>query len=278
MKKLLFGGSAALALALPLAAQAADLPPAPAAPAYKAPVVAPEIFSWTGFYIGVNAGGHYDSNVMTATADSVGFLAAGVNPTAFDTALGTTLHPQGFIGGGQAGFNWQAGNFLFGVEADANGLTGSTTRTFVFGPGNAAGLTPGDFVTDSTGSRFLATARARLGVTFDRVLLYATGGAAWGSVQATDTFGAVGGTVVSTISSTTNRFGWTVGGGVEWAIGYNWSFKAEYLYVNLGNFSQSTPAITGFPSTDVAFNHAYSENIARIGVNYRFGGPVVARY
>jgi outer membrane immunogenic protein len=274
MKRLCLATVALAGFAAVGTAGAADLP----APVYKAPVVAPVIFSWTGFYAGVSAGGHWDSDSITATADPVGFTAAAANPVAFDAAVPVTLHPQGFIGGGQVGYNWQTGNFLLGVEADASGLSGTATRTFTFAAGNAAGLATGDFVTDSTNARFLATLRARAGVTFDRALLYVTGGAAWGSVQTTDTFAGVSGTVVSTVNGTTNRFGWTVGGGIEWAFGYNWSFKAEYLYVNLGNFTQTTPAITGFPSTDVAFNHAYTENIARVGLNYHFGGPVVARY
>jgi outer membrane immunogenic protein len=257
---------------------AADLTPAPA-PYYKAPAIAPEPpCIWCGWYIGVNAGGHWDTDQITAAADPVGFTAHGVSAPLFDSAVAGSLHPQGFIGGGQIGYNWQTSNFVFGVEADANGLSGSAARTITGAPLIAAGNLPGDFVSDSAQTRFLATFRGRVGVTFDRVLLYATGGGAWGTVQTTDSFGAFGGTVVSTASNTTSRFGWTVGGGLEYAVTGNWSLKAEYLFVNLGSFNETTAAITGAPSTDITFTHAYTENIARLGVNYRFGGPISTRY
>ncbi len=275
MKKLLVMTTALVAFAAAGSASAADLP---AAPLYKAPPVMAPVFTWTGFYIGVSAGGHWDTDRITASANPVGFVPFLINVPILNNALATSLNPKGFIGGGQIGYNWQTGNFVLGLEADASGMSGTAQRTLTGAPLTAAGLALGDFATDSVKATFLGTVRGRVGVTFDRVLLYATGGAAWGTIQTTDTFGAFSGTVVSTISNTTNRFGWTVGGGVEFAIANNWSFKAEYLYVDLGNFTQTIPAITGAPNTTIAVNHAYTENIARVGLNYRFGGPVVAAY
>ncbi len=224
MKKLLVMTTALVAFAAAGSASAADLP---AAPLYKAPPVMAPVFTWTGFYIGVSAGGHWDTDRITASANPVGFVPFLINVPILNNALATSLNPKGFIGGGQIGYNWQTGNFVLGLEADASGMSGTAQR---------------------------------------------------GTIQTTDTFGAFSGTVVSTISNTTNRFGWTVGGGVEFAIANNWSFKAEYLYVDLGNFTQTIPAITGAPNTTIAVNHAYTENIARVGLNYRFGGPVVAAY
>jgi outer membrane immunogenic protein len=274
MKRLLSASALLVAIAAVGSAKAADLPPAPA---YKAPFIAP-VFSWTGFYIGGTFGGHWDKDNISGVADPVGFTAIGATPALLDSAITGSLHPNGFIGGGEIGYNWQANNYVFGLEVDANAISGDDERTITGMPLVAAGLDTADFVTDTAKEIFLATFRGRLGVTFDRALLFATGGGAWGTLQTTDAFGGVGGTVVGSTSNTTNRLGWTVGGGLEYAVTYNLTIKAEYLYVDLGNFNEATPPIAGFPNTDIAFTHAYTESIARIGFNYKFDGPMGTRF
>jgi outer membrane immunogenic protein len=265
MKKLLCASVAFIALATVNSASAADLPPSPV---YKAPVMVPApAFSWTGFYFGLNAGGHWDRDNISGAPDPVGFTAAGVNPAVLSSLIGGSLHPNGFIGGGQIGYNWQTSNVVFGVEADAQGLTGKSSRTV--SPLIAAGLAPGDFTANSSNAETLVTFRGRIGVTFDRTWLYATGGGAWGTVKTTDTFAAVGGTLISSATTMANRGGWTVGGGVEQALTSNLSIKAEYLFVDLGKFNDTTAPIVGFPATDITFTHSYTENIARAGLNYR---------
>jgi len=268
MKKLLCASVAFIGLATANSANAADLPPAK--PVYKAPAMVPApAFSWTGFYFGLNAGGHWDRDNISGAPDPVGFTAAGVNPAVLSSLIGGSLHPNGFIGGGQIGYNWQTSNVVFGVEADAQGLTGKSSRTAT--PLIAAGLAPGDFIANSSTAETLVTFRGRVGVTFDRTLLYATGGGAWGTVKTTDTFGAVGGTLINSVTTTANRGGWTVGGGVEQALTNNLSIKVEYLFVDLGKFNDATAPIAGFPATDITFTHSYTENIARAGLNYRLG-------
>jgi outer membrane immunogenic protein len=116
--------------------------------------------------------------------------------------------------------------------------------------------------------------RGRIGWAIDRSLLYVTGGLAVATIKTIDTFNAVGGTIVNTTQNTTTRAGWTVGGGWEYAFaGSNWSAKAEYLFADLGTFDTTIPSTPGFPNSDVAVHHKYTENIARFGLNYRFGGP-----
>jgi outer membrane immunogenic protein len=250
------------------AASAADmavkaLPPAPIA----------VIFSWTGFYIGGSLGGHWGSDRITTTTDTAGgFGVAGA--AAIDAASPTTLRPQGFIGGGQIGYNWQASNFVFGLEADASWLDGSASRVLTGIPVIAAG----DFMTNSARAEFLATFRGRAGVAFDRALFYLTGGLAVGTVKTSGTFGHFGGTVVTSTFDSTSRAGWTVGAGLEYAFTNNWSAKVEYLYVDLGSFNTNIPSSAGGAPDSQTVHHKYTDNIARVGLNYRWGGPVVAKY
>ncbi len=273
MKKFLVG-SVALAALIAAPAMAADL--AVRAPVYRAPPPVVPLWSWTGFYIGANIGGHWGKDDITTTTDTGGgFGPAGA--AAIDAASPTSLKPQGVIGGIQGGYNWQFGGGLFGIEADANWLGGSSSRTIP--PGVIPVINPADFMIDTAKATFLGTVRARLGVVFDRVLLYATGGAAFGTLKTTDTFGHFGGTIVTTTSDTTSRTGWTVGGGLEYGFTNNWSAKVEYLYVNLGSFDTIIPGtVAGFPDA-IRVHHKYTDNIVRVGLNYRFGyGPVYAAY
>jgi len=251
-------------------ASAADLPRK--APAYTPPPP-PQVYNWTGFYIGGNAGGHWGTDKITTTTNPVALGAAVA--AELDSRSPVSLHPDGFIGGIQLGYNWQVNNWFIGIEGDANWLGGTASRTLGFA--GAALVNPGDIMTNSSEAKFLATIRPRVGITFDRILLYATGGVAFGTVKTNDTFCGFGcppgdPSVVQAVSATTTRTGWTVGGGLEYGITNNWSVKAEYLYVDLGSFDTVMPtcASCGFP-TDITVHHKYTDNIARAGLNYRFG-------
>src|SRR5262249_36871366 len=159
-------------------------------------------------YIGGNIGYHWDRDSATTAADPIGWTIAGA--AAIDAATGGTVTPRGIMGGGQIGYNWQVGNsFLWGLEADANALAGSATRSVT----GFAVITPADVFTTTAQTNFLATFRGRAGVTFDRVLLYATGGLAVANTKFTDSFGSFGNLVVASVSTTSTRAGWTVGGG-----------------------------------------------------------------
>jgi opacity protein-like surface antigen len=218
--------------------------------------VPPTAVNWTGVYVGVNSGFTFGGSDWT---DSV----TGTSSNVFNTS--------GFVFGGTAGANYQAGPWVFGVEgdgdwADSNGFgTFTTTST--------SSLCAGGCLTKNS---WLAMARGRAGYAFDRFLVYGTGGAAFGNIQANFSTHPV---------TTSTEAGWAAGGGVEYALGAGWSAKAEYLFVDLGNGSCTTncaiqtantnPATEGttpfgppiIPNVAVKFN----ESMVRAGVNYKFG-------
>jgi outer membrane immunogenic protein len=217
MRRVLLATIGLLGLAVTSAA-AADLPRA--MPPTKAPAFIPAVYSWNGFYLGINGGGAWGKS------DWSGF--------------GGT-DPSGGLVGVTAGYNWQSGQWVFGLEADIDwaSIKGSTAC--------------GAFSCE-TKNNWLGTARGRLGWAFDRVMPYITGGAAFGDVKATQ-FG---------IGSTSDtNVGWTVGAGIEAAVIANWTAKIEYLYVDLGDVSCSA-------CLPVASNVDFRTHIVRAGLNYRF--------
>jgi outer membrane immunogenic protein len=269
MRKLVFGLLAATAGAALAAssASAADLPFRAAPPA---PIIAAvPIFTWTGFYVGVNAGyGWQDSN-----NDSGVF----VPPGTFVTAPGATGvvtfgddNGDGFVGGGQLGYNYQVGSFVLGVEADLQwaDLGGSNGVAVV-----PAGF-PVTFVPAGTvgGIDWFGTVRARVGVAFDRALIYATGGFAYGGADDNNGLGFVNDDDV--------RTGWVLGGGLEYAFTNNLTAGIEGLWVNLdrntnGAFigTETTPGGAVLP-VFVPGRDDDSDNeffVARAKLNFKFG-------
>jgi outer membrane immunogenic protein len=206
------------------AAVAADMSPryAQPRPYLKAPAYNP-IYNWTGFYLGLNGGGGWGRSTWDRTG---------------------SLDLSGGVIGGTAGFNWQTGQVVLGIEGDVD-WSGISATTSVFCSAGCA-----------TRNDWLGTVRGRAGYAFDRFLPYLTGGLAVGDIKAT-TPGFAG-------ASQTN-LGWTVGAGVEVAILGNWSAKAEYLHVDLGNFNCGLSC--GLVTPD---NVSFSADLVRGGVNYRF--------
>lgn len=145
-----------------------------------------------------------------------------------------TTRPSGFAGGIQAGYNFHSGPLVFGGEADiqANGASDTFAQWKFSNP-------------------WFGTLRGRVGYAFDNILLYATGGLAFGSVR---------GEAVNGFSESRTTAGWTIGAGAEYGIARNWSAKVEYLYVDLDN---SRFAVTGQPN-------GYQFGLVRFGLNYRF--------
>jgi outer membrane immunogenic protein len=345
MKK--FVSAVAMALALSSgSALAADLP------AFKGPPPAPPPPPpmWTGFYAGLNAGYGFGTSNQVGTAafgaadpDAINLFNFNGSANAISnlalggTALANTgfanVNQNGFIGGAQIGYNWQWGtSFVFGVEADIQGAGirgsgghfGASADTLAFnyvngGPAGVAGINrtaigSGDI---TAGIDWMGTVRGRLGYAWSSLLLFGTGGLAYGGVHAT-AFHSLGTNLTSFDSRTTfcafgaaptcafnpvssasfgpggvarfsdTRVGWTAGGGLEWMFMPSWSLKAEALYYDLGTarFASSpiaVPALTGqflfnIPETRVK----YQGVIVRAGVNYHFNwgapAPVVARY
>ena len=251
------------ALAFTHIASAADLPRK--APAYTPPP--PPVYSWTGCYVGLNAGGVWGHMQDDWTPNPAGFPASG---PAVQADGSTSMDGSGFTGGGQVGCNYQLNQFVLGAEADIQ-YTGLDESRDAFFP--AAGGIGAITIHESFNSKWLATFRGRLGwLVNPAVLIYGTGGLAVANVDTTDSaFFAASGTN-NTVSESTTRAGWTVGGGVEWRFAPQWSVKAEYLYVDLGSFSttsaNSNPAL--FPLATIDHDHHLTENIGRVGVNFHF--------
>ena len=265
-----FMSASVIALAIGTAT-AADYPIGPIiTPQYvvnSAYVVAPG-FSWNGFYVGGNIGGHFGSDKITPTADATGgFGPAGA--AAINAMSPTTLNPIGVIGGIQGGYNWQIGNVLYGLEVDVNAVGGTAQRTLSGFPVNV--ISPGDFMTNSTGATALATVRPRLGWVWDRNLFYITGGYAFGNVRATDTFSFFSGAFVGAFNVSARQSGWTAGAGYEYAFANAWSVKVEYLFVDLRGFINLIPGPLAGAPANIHVQHQYTDNIARVGVNYHFG-------
>lgn len=254
IRALMIAGVASFALAS--GALAADLPSTKGPPVYTPPP--PPSFSWTGFYIGANAGGGFGNTSFDAAGPGV--------------AASSTIAVSGFLGGGQVGFNYEfsgpsiaGANFVIGGEAD---FEGSTVQ------GSAVVAPPITPITGSVSTKldWLGTARARLGLAFGNVLPYVTGGFAYGREsisQSTPTTWSIGSTPT----------GWTAGAGIEYAFAHNLSVKAEYLYVDLSGTSAAIPGDTA----GVLESTHPTLNIVRAGVDWKFDWsapptPVVSKY
>ena len=268
---------------------------------------------WTGFYVGVNAGGGWANSNTTQlgsgpffidqTAPAVAAaLAAGYSGTANFGIPGRSN--GGFIGGGQIGYNWQFYNsFVAGIEADIQGVAGSSGGNNLLTAAAVPAPLGGSYITSYSGSAhidYFGTVRGRLGWLFTPTLLaYATGGLAYGGVtsniSSVGTYvGPAGGIPFAPVTGATSfgdtRVGWTIGGGLEWLFLPSWSAKVEYLYYDLGSIqttyavAQANPVLpsgTSFNSGVTATTHL-SGNVVRAGLNYHFNwgppAPVVAKY
>jgi outer membrane immunogenic protein len=232
--------------------------PASALPA-RAPV-AP--WNWSGGYIGINAGYGVGNDPFTQE-----FFTPLPSASTFTNA---NVSPTGGLLGGQAGYNWQVGTFVFGFEGDAQWTSLHDTSCGLI---CTTAFAPNSYTTVEQKLDWLATARGRLGWAHDGYLLYVTGGAAFGGIEETD--------AVPTIASASfrqTRTGWTAGGGIETHISGNWTAKLEYLHIDLGSTTNMFAyTFGGFP---FAFSTSSSlrDDIVRAGVNYKFGvGPVAFR-
>lgn len=273
MKRMLIG-IAAVASLLATSAFAADLPMRPYT---QAPMYAESVFNWTGFYLGGNIGyslGRSSNNETISNSLTGAIVATG---TSRDNV-------NGVIGGGQFGYNWQVSNWVAGFEGD---FQGSRERGFAMLVCPGCGSGPSDITSTLTQKlAWFGTVRGRAGVLVTpAVLLYGTGGLAYGEV---DTAGSISGQTAQgsgTVffpSLTSTRVGWTAGAGIEGRIGGNWTAKFEYLYMDLGTASFG-PLATNIPvpvrtNAGASYSSHFTDNILRVGVNYIFNAPVVAKY
>jgi outer membrane immunogenic protein len=285
-RKILLASVGAVALS-GSAALAADLPSQAPPPVYVPPV---PIFTWTGIYVGGQVGYAWASGANRVS---------GVDPItgiAFNTSIGQ--NPNGVIGGANVGYNYQipawswfsSSGVVIGLEGSVDGTSLTNTAAFAFPDGTS--------LTARTRAEIQGSIRGRLGIAWDRLLVYGTGGVAFGGFK-TDfnifgpafvspagvPFGAFGGT--SNFSNT--RVGWTVGGGIQYAITNNWSVRAEYRFTDWGRinntlFSGDTFAVA-FPGIGFVGNRRIQQNQVQVGFDYKFdlfgpfgSTPVVAKY
>jgi outer membrane immunogenic protein len=247
MRKVVFGFVAIGAL-MATPALAADLARRAPTPYYKAPP--PQAFSWTGCYVGVDVGGGWvrdrDTETVTGTATVSQF-----SPT-------STANSSGVMAGGYVGCDYQfASGIVVGALGDAQ------WADIRGGSANFNNMpAPQDFYQPKVD--FEASARARVGYAFDRVLVYATGGAAWLHVKEHDV-AAMAGAFQDTSKTPT---GWTVGGGLDYAFTNNLIGRVEYRYSDFGTFSYAAGAFTE--------SHKLTENQVLGGLHYKFGGPFAA--
>jgi len=255
MKKIALAVAAATLLASG-AASAADLA---ARPYTKAPAPMAAVYNWTGFYVGGHAGGTWTNQewVNTANTTAFGDLAPG---------QGFRQRETGFIGGGHMGYNWQASNFVFGLEGSISGLsTSADLANTVFGA-----------LDDRFSWRtdWMATIVGRAGIAFNNNLLYVKGG--WAGVNnrlsVVDTIPATG-----SGSQTQWHNGWTVGAGWEYGLTQNWILGVEYNYAAFETKSyQLNNTQAGATYTFDAKPRDIQSVVGRL--SYKFGGPVVAKY
>jgi len=273
--------------------------------AVKAPPAPVQVFTWSGCYVGGNAGWIGSDGTHTTTPAGNYLIAPGVAspPNAAGTgdfpaniALLTDSYGNSASGGligVQAGCNVQNGRFVYGIEGDWawTSLKSTTSAAFAAFPdvGNPTFTTAARTEQVSTKLESLATFRGRAGFVWNQIFFYGTAGLAVGDVRSNTnvTFGTfpvspVYNGAVHIGSGSSWQVGWTAGVGGEYAINSNWSLKAEYLYVDLGTFTYNSPLVAAVPAFAPGYSWRTSINerdhIVRVGVNYRWGNPVVAKY
>jgi outer membrane immunogenic protein len=250
--------AASILAASALSASAADLP----ARSFKAPPPAAPAHSWSGCYVGIEAGGGSGhSGIAAVTVIGNGPPAAPGLPFTND------FNQDGSLAGGTAGCNYQTGNWVFGIEGDVSWTDQN---------GTANNIAP--FATNGSNhlqENWFDTVRGRIGYAWDGLLVYGTAGAAFAgtSVQ----FCQNG----SCLSDSQSRSGWVAGGGVEYAFLGNLSLKAEYLHADFGAHNYFDPPVFSAQTGTIINTRkiGLTDDIVRVGLNYRlgWGGPVVAK-
>jgi outer membrane immunogenic protein len=217
----------------------------------KAPPPAPPVFSWTGFYIGGNIGGAWAHHNWTDNLFGLNFGDGNSNGV--------------FIAGGQVGGNYQINNFVIGVEGtfDWSGNNNNSSTGIV-----VPGL-KGNLIQVTSNDTWIATVAGRLGVAFDRVLLYAKGGGAWVGNNGFTVTNLTTGTSI-TGSNSNSISGWLIGGGLEWAFANNWTLKAEYDYIGLNGRTFTVPAGSPFLVGDTFATGGNNIQMATVGINFLF--------
>jgi outer membrane immunogenic protein len=223
-------------------ALAADLPSRREPPVYIPP---PPLFTWTGVYVGGQIGYGWANNSISSTLGGFSSSSTG-----------------GVVGGAHIGYNYQINQFVVGLEGDVDGtsIRKSASTSFPI------------FASASSSLPIEGSVRGRIGYAWDRALFYATGGAAFADIKNSANVLGI------TSSTSTGRVGWTVGGGIEYALTNNWSVRGEYRYSDFGRTSALVPT-----TPPVGFSNHLTEHAVRVGFSYKFDmyappAPVLAKY
>jgi outer membrane immunogenic protein len=257
-----------LAIAGPLStANAADMP-------LKAPAMAPAAYDWSGIYIGGNVGGGWAQNEISDPG-------LGIVGTLLGVPVTQTTNSSGFLGGVEAGANYQIGKLVVGTEVDWDwtGINGTGTSAL---SSPLLVLPPGVAINRSLGANtdWTGTATTRIGIAHDHWLFYGKVGAAWAHTKYTDNWNVTGAMLPAGINplfsgtGSSTRTGWTVGTGIEYAFWNSWSAKLEYDYMNFGS---PTTTINGTILPASGFGIPFSAGLqnnqqiseVKFGLNYK---------
>jgi outer membrane immunogenic protein len=251
----------------------------------KAPVLA-SVADWSGFYLGADIGG-----VGERGGGISNFFQNDTDPAFANFRQAQSPGGTSFTGGFHAGYNWQfAPSFVLGIEGDWQWMKPryAFCRETDIVSVPCFDLDRG-FVSVTSETRSLATIRGRLGWTFDRFMVYGTGGVAFADISSSltanclvDGCGDQSGPSFTTANYSTMRTGWVAGAGLEWMLASNWMVRAEYLHADLGNVTNTLPldpgnCFSGGPC-GVTWSREITYDIVRFGASYKFAGPIVARY
>jgi outer membrane immunogenic protein len=254
MKRILLSTASLGVLALASPALAADLPYA------KAPPAVASVYDWTGVYVGAFGGGGYGNhNVNNATGQAVPFADFSANYSS-----------TGGVAGGDIGYQWQSGSLVVGIEGDLawTGIKGNDSVQF------NNGNFPGVGAVDADNLRWTGALIVKAGYAVDRWMLYFDGGYAFGSIQHTNT-PLVG--PVDTFNVTGN--GLTGGGGIAYAVTNNVIAKIDYRYTSFNGYNRPGNAVTGLTvNGQLPYSTVSTYSVVTLGLDFKFGGPVVAKY
>ena len=244
MKRILLTTVSLGVLGFAAPALAADLP------AYKAAPIVAATYDWSGYYVGVFGGYGYGNHNLNNANGPAGFANYTLNYSS-----------QGGLGGVEAGYQVQSGSIVVGVEGDYSwsDIKGNNNFASTDALGNAS--------SDQTDLRWSGTLRARGGIAVDRLLLFFTGGWAYGDLRHTNTD-----TITGIDTFTNNRNGLTAGGGIAYAITNNVIGKIEYRYYDFGTYARAGGATGLTPNGQLPFKVANTYSDVLLGVDFKFGG------